>query len=58
MRAYLHWLVCHKPTDFANGRAVRNVFEETLTNQTNSLAKLDKLAVDTRAAHSSALHKE
>lgn len=38
MRAYLRWLVNHKPTDFANGRAIRNMFEEALTNQANRLA--------------------
>lgn len=46
MRTYLHWLVNHKPADFANGRAIRNVFEETITNQANRLAGQDEVTVD------------
>lgn len=38
MKAYLHWLVDHKPDDFANGRAMRNLFEGAYTNQANRLA--------------------
>ena len=37
-RAYLHWLVQHKPDDFANGREMRNVFETMYSNQANRLA--------------------
>ncbi len=44
--AYLHWLVDHKPTDFANGRAVRNLFEEALTNQANRLAGQDEVTIE------------
>jgi len=46
VRAYLHWLVQHKPSDFANGRAIRNMFEEALTNQANRLAELDEVTIE------------
>ena len=36
--SYLHWLVQHKPENFANGRAIRNLFELSLSNQANRLA--------------------
>ena len=43
VKAYLHWLVEHKPADFANGRMVRNLFEEALTNQANRLAAMSEI---------------
>lgn len=38
VKKYLHWLVQHKPENFANGRAMRNLFELALSNQANRLA--------------------
>lgn len=38
LHSYLHWLVQHKPENFANGRAIRNLFELSLSNQANRLA--------------------
>ena len=46
MKAYLHWLVGHKPADFANGRAMRNLFEEAYTNQANRLAGKAEISVE------------
>ncbi len=46
MREYLHWLVGHKPDDFANGRAIRNLFEEVYTNQANRLAEKAEVAAE------------
>ena len=38
IKEYLHWLVRHKPENFANGREMRNIFELLLSNQANRLA--------------------
>ena len=38
VKDYLHWLVQHKPENFANGRAMRNLFESMLSSQANRLA--------------------
>lgn len=38
VKEYLHWLVLHKPENFANGRAMRNLFELMLSSQANRLA--------------------
>ena len=38
IKNYLHWLVQHKPENFANGREMRNLFEIALSNQANRLA--------------------
>lgn len=38
VKEYLHWLVQHKPENFANGREMRNLFEMLLSNQANRLA--------------------
>ena len=46
MKTYLHWLVDHKPDDFANGRAMRNLFEEAYTNQANRLAGKAEVTVE------------
>lgn len=39
IKEYLHWLVQHKPENFANGREMRNLFEMMLSNQANRLAE-------------------
>lgn len=39
VKTYLHWLVKHKPRNFANGREMRNLFELALSNQANRLAE-------------------
>ena len=39
LTAYLEWLVKHKPENFANGREMRNLFEDTISNQANRLAE-------------------
>lgn len=39
LKAYLHWLVQHKPENFANGREMRNLFELALSSQANRLAE-------------------
>lgn len=38
VKDYLHWLVHNKPENFANGRAMRNLFESMLSSQANRLA--------------------
>jgi len=38
VKAYLSWLVKHKPENFANGREMRNLFELALSSQANRLA--------------------
>ena len=38
VKEYLHWLVNHKPDNFANGREMRNLFEASLSNQGNRLS--------------------
>ena len=37
LKQYLHWLINHKPENFANGREMRNIFESTVSNQANRL---------------------
>ena len=39
LTSYLEWLVEHKPENFANGREMRNLFEDTISNQANRLAE-------------------
>ena len=39
IRVYLHWLIQHKPENYANGREMRNLFELALSNQANRLAE-------------------
>ena len=34
----------HRSSNFANGRAVRNFFEEVISNQANRLATLDDIS--------------
>lgn len=46
LRQYFENLIEHKPENFANARAVRNLFEEALTNQANRLAVLDDISDD------------
>lgn len=38
VKEYLHWLINHKPDNFANGREMRNLFEASLSNQGNRLS--------------------
>ena len=38
VKNYLSWLLQNKPENFANGREMRNLFETTISNQTNRLA--------------------
>ena len=38
VKNYLSWLLQNKPENFANGREIRNLFETTISNQTNRLA--------------------
>ena len=40
---YFDSLVDNKPSNFANGRAVRNLFEEVLTAQANRLAPQEEI---------------
>ena len=44
VKAYLHWLVQHKPENFANGRAMRNLFESSIASQANRLADLTDIS--------------
>ena len=46
LKAYLHWLVWHKPENFANGREMRNLFELAYSNQANRLAEKADIADD------------
>ena len=39
LKEYLAYQVAHKDQNFGNARFVRNVFERTLQNQANRLAK-------------------
>ena len=43
VKAYLHWLVQHKPDSFANGREMRNLFELAVSNIANRLGKAGRL---------------
>ena len=44
LKAYLEWLVSHKDENFANGREMRNLFEEALSNQANRLAEQSEIS--------------
>lgn len=44
VKDYLHWLVQHKPENFANGRAMRNLFESSIASQANRLADLTDIS--------------
>lgn len=44
VKEYLHWLVQHKPENFANGRAMRNLFESSIASQANRLADLTDIS--------------
>ena len=37
VKAYLHWLVQHKPENFANAREMRNLYDLSYSNQANRL---------------------
>ncbi len=43
LNEYFEKLIENKPANFANGRAVRNLFEEVLTNQANRLAPKENI---------------
>jgi len=43
IKQYFKGLCEHKPENFANGRAVRNFFEEVITSQANRLAPQDDI---------------
>ena len=43
LKKYFDTLVDNKPANFANGRAVRNLFEEVLTAQANRLAPQEEI---------------
>ena len=66
VKEYLHWLVRHKPENFANGRAMRNLFELALSNQANRLAEkayipdedLNEISVDDLPAWVADLQKD
>lgn len=40
---FLKWKCDNKPKNFANGREVRNIFENTIANQANRLAAMTKI---------------
>ncbi|MBP3871791.1 MAG: AAA family ATPase [Faecalicoccus sp.] len=40
LKGYLHWVVQHKPENFANGREIRNIFETSVRNQANRFANI------------------
>lgn len=44
VKEFLHWLVQHKPENFANGRAMRNLFESSIASQANRLADLTDIS--------------
>ena len=44
LKEYFKNMYEHRPANFANGRAVRNFFEEVLTAQANRLAKKDDIS--------------
>ncbi len=46
VKEYLHWLVNHKPENFANAREIRNLFELTISNQANRLAGIEDKSDD------------
>ena len=46
IKQYFEGLYEHKPSNFANGRAVRNFFEEVITAQANRLAPQDNITDD------------
>ncbi|MBE6500268.1 MAG: AAA family ATPase [Methanobrevibacter thaueri] len=46
LKQYFNRLCEHKPQNFANGRAVRNLFEEVITAQANRLALEDEISDD------------
>ncbi|MBR3312872.1 MAG: AAA family ATPase [Atopobiaceae bacterium] len=47
VKGYLAWLVEHKPRDFANGREMRNLFDESVQNQANRLVSEVSISDDT-----------
>ena len=44
LKEYFKNMYEHRSTNFANGRAVRNFFEEVISNQANRLAALDDIS--------------
>lgn len=44
LKNYLHKLCQNKPENFANGREMRNIFEQTYTNQANRLAEIEDIS--------------
>ena len=46
LKNYLHMLCQNKPENFANGREMRNIFEQTYTNQANRIAEMEDISDD------------
>ena len=46
LKNYLHMLCQNKPENFANGREMRNIFEQTYTNQANRIAEIEDISDD------------
>lgn len=44
LKNYLHRLCQNKPENFANGREMRNIFEQTYTNQANRIAEIEDVS--------------
>ncbi len=44
LKNYLHKLCQNKPENFANGREMRNIFEQTYTNQANRIAEIEDVS--------------
>lgn len=44
LKNYLHKLCQNKPENFANGREMRNIFEQTYTNQANRIAEIEDIS--------------
>ena len=44
LKNYLHMLCQNKPENFANGREMRNIFEQTYTNQANRIAEIEDIS--------------
>ena len=44
LKNYLHRLCQNKPENFANGREMRNIFEQTYTNQANRIAEIEDIS--------------
>ena len=44
LKNYLHKLCQNKPENFANGREMRNIFEQIYTNQANRIAEIEDIS--------------